>query len=563
MMMNEQELLEYACGQFEQGLYDAALEAFILAYSKGCEKEWILENIYNCYMAGNETEFQRAYEAWKSHAGKHTAYEDCLLDFIPYREGEYYIFDKDKKEFCGVFSIDALKNMERLESFQQMEFSGIAAAVDWNLTFWLGLLKEAEYRRVSFICPDVKRCMSFFKIPELEDCALNSMIFPDMEAFQQYFHEHTMEYLPKMYVGTEEEKQELMEIVSREHAYRLTPEGRNTDNVLLTIAIPTWHRGNLVLKRLENLLPMIYDAEIEIAISKNGTGIYEDEYARAGQTEDARLLYYDHGRDLKYWDNWLYAAGMAHGRYVLFVSDEDDVVTEALEHYLRLLADNPKLSLVRAKTQFQYRYISDRRYGKRGLDAFKTMFLGQSYLSGLIVRRKDFIQEDFARLGQFKNNSFYQTYPHEWWCAVLSQKGDSLVEPVVLIQEANSVANTDGQINLQGYATYEGRIQQFRGMAEFLHWMMDENPEGAATGMDAIIKKIAILFLFARRSKYDSEHFEEWVERLCSRVMEVIDEFNFSEQQKVKLLQELQFHCVQLLKEHDLLNAEEAGECRL
>lgn len=50
----EDQLLVYACEQFERGVYDKALEIFILVYDKGYEQEWILENIYNCYMAGNE-----------------------------------------------------------------------------------------------------------------------------------------------------------------------------------------------------------------------------------------------------------------------------------------------------------------------------------------------------------------------------------------------------------------------------------------------------------------------------------------------------------------------------
>lgn len=47
--MNEKELLEYACLKFEAGRYGEALEAFILAYQKGYEKEWILQTLYECY----------------------------------------------------------------------------------------------------------------------------------------------------------------------------------------------------------------------------------------------------------------------------------------------------------------------------------------------------------------------------------------------------------------------------------------------------------------------------------------------------------------------------------
>ena len=39
MALTGQQLLDYACGQFENGAYDAALEAFILAYTKAYEQE--------------------------------------------------------------------------------------------------------------------------------------------------------------------------------------------------------------------------------------------------------------------------------------------------------------------------------------------------------------------------------------------------------------------------------------------------------------------------------------------------------------------------------------------
>lgn len=57
-------------------------------------------------------------------------------------------------------------------------------------------------------------------------------------------------------------------MIQKEHEYRLTPEGRNTDKILLTIAIPTYHRGHLLLQRMKNLQKLPYDAEIEFTVSK-------------------------------------------------------------------------------------------------------------------------------------------------------------------------------------------------------------------------------------------------------------------------------------------------------
>lgn len=553
----EQKLLGYACEQFESGAYDAALEAFILLYTRGYEREWVLENIYNCYMAGNEAEFRKNFEHWNTR--DKLPYEECILDFIPYREGEYYIYDKEIQEFRGIFSTNRMKNVTRQEDFRQMEFSALAVAMYWDWRDLPGILEEARYHKVYAVCQDMNRCASFFKIPELSGYASNIMLFSNTEEFQYYFHEHTSVYLPKLCAEIENEKKTLLEIINQEHEYRLTPEGRSTDNVLLTIAIPTYGRGNLVLERMKNLLQMSYDAEIEIAISKNGMESYQKEYQQVSQIPDARMIYYDHEKTIWPTENWRYVVGMSHGKYVLFVSDEDDVVLPALEHYLRLLTDYPDVNVVRAKTMFQYSYISARSYGKKGLDAFKYSFLSQNYLSGLIVRREDFIKEDFASLERFSENEFYMYYPHGWWCAVLSQKGDNLFEPVVLVQEGDAVMQPEGQGALPKYATYDARMKQFRGIVEFLHWMMDENPEGAFLGLEVAIRKTLHLFRGARIYRYDIEHYEEWIDRFCGQVIDAIDEFILKEQQKMELLQELQFHCRNLLKEHEQLIAQEAG----
>ena len=48
MAIEETELLEYACQKFQDEKYDEALEAFVLAFQKGYEKDWVKENIYKC-----------------------------------------------------------------------------------------------------------------------------------------------------------------------------------------------------------------------------------------------------------------------------------------------------------------------------------------------------------------------------------------------------------------------------------------------------------------------------------------------------------------------------------
>lgn len=549
-MKTEENLLTYACEKFEKEEYEEALEAFILAYSKGYEREWILENIYNCYMAGNEAEFRKAYEMRTNIEA--VDYKDCTLDFIPYRNGEYYIYDKEKDAFLGLLSAYEIQTSKPDSIFENLEFSAIALALDWDIRSQADILAMSGQRKIYIICHDMKRYMSFWKVPELRICLKDITVFSDYEAFQTYFHENTSVYLPMILCGSEEERKCLERIREEEHQYRLTPQGRNTENVLLTIAIPTAHRGNLLLKRLENLLSMPYDSEIEIAVSKNGNDLYEEEYKQVDEIEDARLRYYDHGKELKVYQSFHYAVEMSCGKYVMLVSDEDDVIIDALEHYLRLLDRNPELCLVRARSTFEYLGITKREFGEKGLEAFKVMFLRQAYISGLIVRRKDFIEADFLNeLKGFTRNVFFMYYPHECWCALLCRCGDALLEPEMLILEGEPAREkeeeTGGVELFPSYSTYHARLDQLQGQIEFLKFMMEDDRAGIEAGLALVVKKSFLSFQLARNSGYDSENYPYMVTKLMSDCIKALKEFSLNDEQEVRLLNIVKNCCLEAL----------------
>ena len=186
-IQSEKELLiSYACEQFEKAAYDKALEAFILAYQKGYEKEWIFENIYNCYMIGNEEEFRKTY--MHQAADAKISYDECLLDFIPYRDGEYFIFDKEKRIFRGVFSVSALQGAKADSAYEVMEYSAAVVALDWDFRVESSILTKAPERKIYIVCQDAKRCMSFWKVPELKEYLKKIIVFFNYHELQNFFH---------------------------------------------------------------------------------------------------------------------------------------------------------------------------------------------------------------------------------------------------------------------------------------------------------------------------------------------------------------------------------------
>lgn len=577
MTIEKTELLEYACRKFQDEQYDEALEAFVLAYQKGYERDWVIENIYACYMSGNEDTFQNTYKEHEKIQTLGVKYEDCALDFVPYREGQYYIFDKETNCFRGIFSIADIENVEEDKALQESEFSSVAVELEWNWNNIKQILTAAKERKIYVVCEDLKRAVSYFKIPELIEYMVNVMVFASWEEYQKYFHKHTSVYLPRIFCGSKEYGDIFYEIMEEEHTYRLTTEGRNANNVVLTIGIPTHARGNLLLKRLENLCKLQLDSEIEFAISKNGTQLYQDEYKRASQIQDSRINYYDHECELSPEQNWSYVMEMAHGKYVLLVSDEDDIVPESLEHYLKLLDSNPEVNLVRASGSASYTDIKELKYKRKGIDAFDAVFLRQNYLSGLIIRRKDFLKENFGQLTQFQDNEYYHRYPHDWWCTMLSTKGDYIEDPICLIIENESVLEKetdkyqelgllkegDGfveDLSLPRYATYKERLKQFQGQIEFLHWFLDKNDEAVPVGLINVIGKATILLKLAREQHYDSGSFTDIVDQFIWLCMNAIDEFQINELQKANLLLYVQNCAVELMKLHEKMITEEKGK---
>ena len=526
--MDEKQLLDYACLRFEEEKYDEALEAFVLAYSKGYEREWILENIYACYMEGNESAFREAYEKQGFDSG--VSYEACALDFIPYKDGEYYIFDKACAEFCGKFSAVELERREPLKVLKHVEFSAAAVEFDGNWNNYQELLSEAKKRKIYAVCHDMRKGMSFWKIPELRSYLANVHMFSDRQTMQGYFHKNTAVYLPKIVYG---DNQELSDIFNSEHAYRLTPEGRNCDNVLLTIGIPTHDRGHLLLDKVSKLLTMSYDAEIEIAISKNGTHYYQEEYDCVSKMTDARINYVGYNKELLMSENWQNVMNIAHGKYVLFVSDEDEVKLQALEHYLKVLNEAANLGHVRAKTVYQYPGMQKGGIFKCGADAFQRSFMAANYLSGAIYNRKKFLNLNLKYWDdKYSNNVFYRLYPHLWWQMLLSFEGDYIEDITVLIQEGESVSleetmryqrdnvkesglaegGIDTKTNIPVPSTCEARLEQFWGCIELISDYFSNNTSYKIEAWKILVNKTMYLIqMICISYHYKENEYPEWI----------------------------------------------------
>lgn len=556
MALNVDEVLGLAYIKFEEKKYDQALELFIAVYNAGYEKKAILQNLYNCYISGNEMVFRETFEIQRKK--NFCSYDECNLDFFPYKDGEYYIYNRNEKKFEGVFSSKELEKTKQEQVLDVLEFTPITLSFDGTWEKFFSILTSATSRKIYTICSNRGRIISYFKIPEIKKYMDNVVIFQNLEEYQKYFHEHTAEYLPRIVFASENEAEKINAILDKEHQYRLTEEGRNRDNILLTIGIPTHDRGNLLLKRLDNLLQMPYDAEIEITISKNGTHYYQEEYKSIEKIEDFRIQYAGYDKELTMSENWENVIYLSHGKYVLMVSDEDDVILSALEHYLKILKENKNVAFVRAKTKFQYAILSESKVCEQGLDAFEESFLCGNYLSGTIYNKHKYLKINVKHWDEkYKNNIFYRTYPHLWWNMLLCFQGNYIVDTLTLIHEQESVGieearkykennlTEEGLIadeyidlknNIPIPSTYESRMKQFWGGIELINdYFQNDNYMKIKAWTYLTIKTVDLMKLVGEGFQYKIEELPSWLGKLLEDAIVSLDHLGIDKAVQKKL----------------------------
>lgn len=556
MALNVDEVLGLAYIKFEEKKYDQALELFIAVYNAGYEKKAILQNLYNCYISGNEMVFRETFEIQRRK--NFCSYDECNLDFFPYKDGEYYIYNRNEEKFEWVFSSKKLEKTKQEQVLDVLEFTPITLSFDGGWENFYSILTCATERKIYTICSNKERIISYFKIPEIKEYMDNVMIFQNLEEYQKYFHEHTSEYLPRIVFASENKSEEINAILNKEHQFRLTKEGRNKDNILLTIGIPTHDRGNLLLKRLDNLLQMPYDAEIEITISKNGTHYYQEEYKSIEKIEDFRIQYAGYDKELTMSENWENVIYLSHGKYVLMVSDEDDVILSALEHYLKILKENKNVAFVRAKTKFQYAILSESKVCEQGLDAFEESFLCGNYLSGTIYNKHKYLKINVKHWDEkYKNNIFYRTYPHLWWNMLLCFQGNYIVDTLTLIHEQESVGieearkykennlTEEGLIadeyidlknNIPIPSTYESRMKQFWGGIELINdYFQNDNYMKIKAWTYLTIKTVDLMKLVGEGFQYKIEELPSWLGKLLEDAIVSLDHLGIDKAVQKKL----------------------------
>jgi len=386
-------------------------------------------------------------------------------------QNEYYIYDKNEEIIKEKFIINA--NYEKCSSIRMPEnISRCLMLEKWNFNIINSCLRNKNIKGYTVV-DDLGKFLSCFQ-GEL----LTKETFPDLLIFSGFvdmieYFKACSTYLPKLIVDFMDQKAEAERTIKEIHNYRITKDGRKGDNILLSICIPSYNRGKRAYDNVLHNLQALYDEEIEVILSNNGTqndsAVY---YDKISQMNDSRLIYYSFAENQGFVNNLCKVCELANGKYVLLLSDEDLVNIDGLDRVLNILAKNPEtLAVVRTKGNVQAG-VPSTKLAQPGREALLTYMLSSNYMSGVIFNNK--LLQQYNALQYIKENlsnsaCFY--YPHMVWEVLLCQYGYALGTDIVLINEgAAEKSNEDNQkvglkvsLDIPHYSSVEGRIEQHGG----------------------------------------------------------------------------------------------------
>ena len=470
-LMNNDIIYQKAVELFEQEEFEEAVELFIQLYESDYEKDIIIQNLYDCFVVPNEKEFQRNFE--KNIEALHVySNEKLLLDFIPISDTKYYIFHKEKLVFLGSIDISDSRPEE-----QEAEIHSVLIADTWDLREMIPFIRVKAWNSVYILLNEYKgEFLSFLKLPDIEEKYLhNAVIFQNDEIMKQYFLEFPQFYLPKEIVSKNERDYD--GIINKLHQKRLEDMQCDRDNIFLSICIPSYGRGSVLLENVKNLLQVKYDSEIEIVVSNNGSTEDIEGYETVKKLNDSRITYFAFGENQGYAANVCKTLELSKGQFIVFCSDEDFMKTESLHNYMNFLLNHIEAGIFQAIGGIGPNFIEP-VYQKfeKGIESF-VRAINENYLTGLTLNqywvKKNHVLE---RIAAIEETRFVYAYMQCVLACLTVEDTFACMSPIILwesVVEGETVEEKGKEI--VSYMHYEDRIEQQNSAIWFIENVMRVN----------------------------------------------------------------------------------------
>lgn len=475
--------INFACFLFDRDNYIEAFKSLNLAKRNSLNGVQVKQIIYERLVTPNLSKLKKNYETNLSLLQFHNpnnmlSFDNLKFLVLPMKiENAFFLYDKIREEVVGQFVFSCGKALPVYPITINENYDILLLDdLDWNKIFaWSNLAKRLQ-KNIYLVTRNIDLLLACLPGMVLNDAHMPTLrMFFTMEAMENHF-KRTNESLPWNIVGSAPETSQAQNLLNKAHHFRTTPEGRKGDNILLSICIPSYNRGERAFKNISHCLTSCYDEEIQIILSNNGTDNETAQYyEKISQIKDSRLTYFSFDENQGYSLNVSKACELATGRFLLLLSDEDLVDFVGLSSLLTMLRNmGDDHAVIRVKTSKPEGPPAIGIF-ESGLPALRLYMLSSNYMSGLVLNTKLLKQHgglEYVKKNQANSACLY--YPHIFWEMLVCQYGKIQGVDLLLItigdvassEMEHANVGEEQKVHLAYYATLEGRLEQHKGFKD-------------------------------------------------------------------------------------------------
>lgn len=473
---------------FEEHYYLESIEIWKELQKKGYRREEISQIVEEAFILPNLEEFKSSYQGNLQRFGAFIFterifdYSDLTHCFIPVAEEIYYVYEKNNRQI-GNRVIARIEEYSDDEIFKgENAFDPIVFWKDWDYVEPLDV-KQRNSRQMVYFLSGNGVPFSYLQLPEFEQLFGEDWhIFDSLDTIKIYFHKNRKVSLPRLYSGIQSDTEIFRSWVEKEHEFRCSEPGRDGSNILLTIGIPTYNRGDRALENIRSLQKLSYDTEIEFLVCDNCSQESTEGYQEIEKLaeSDRRITYYrfpdNPGKNLSPAAAVIYSSG----RFCCLLSDEDLIYLENIWKYLYLIQKyGSTVGFINARGKEYYQFNKSGIF-IRGEEAFDKVFWKLNYLSGLIFKTDLYRKLDLYKWQneRRRDNYFVAYYAHNAAAMRCAIEEDVYICGELLFKEGEedrfTVAYDDSSDEkILEYTRLDKRIAQMYGAVMLLNEWKD------------------------------------------------------------------------------------------
>ncbi|MCR5770692.1 MAG: glycosyltransferase [Butyrivibrio sp.] len=217
-------------------------------------------------------------------------------------------------------------------------------------------------------------------------------------------------------------------------------------NYKLSICIPSYNRGNLAEKLVNNLLRVFKNKKyIEIVISNNGSVSNTEGYKALKNKNNDNLLYKEFEENKGFEENLRTVVSYARSNLCLILSDEDELIPENIDYYINFFDEHPSLAVMYSKVESHPTYsVNEKLYWKKGYEAAHCFYV-DAYISGIIFNKLIVTDELLTNIySKCKTYYTYRYVPQLFWIGEAILRGDFAYNPMIdLIRVGKNILERD------------------------------------------------------------------------------------------------------------------------